>query len=304
MGYGPTSKMLVNPVDGCVQAKNVVPGSEMWTLDGDRTVRTAVVDVTAVKARTAVDVVTDHMTFTASPDLLLCTPDGWVPATDAAGKTVAWTPARKLCRERLTIKPGYEFGYFVGATCADGTVHKNYVSLIVNDQGFASRYAAALTACTGLSARLEPVGRPSGYLKRDVAGFRVRVVSSYLSVLVRQYVGGDAHHMRQRFPRVVLRDTEMFAGFMDGYVDGDGCRVTWGNYEGRVSRLYIADRWSSRDTYQPEEHRLQLQESSWIKVHEVRSRPALGTKPFTFYDYRLAPYPTFLLNGHLVREAR
>ncbi|MFJ4337138.1 hypothetical protein [Streptomyces sp. NPDC088915] len=322
--------MLVNLVNGCAPAKDVAPGSAMWTLDGDRTVRTTVVDVTAVKARTAVDVVTDHMTFTASPDLLLFTPEGWVRAADAAGRTVAWTHARKLCRERLTIRPGYEFGYFVGATCADGTVHKNYVSLIVNDEGFASRYAAALTACTGLSARLEAVSRPSGYLKRDVAGFRVRVVSSYLSDLVRQYVGGDAHHMRQRFPRVVLRDTETFTGFMDGYVDGDGCRVTWGDYEGRVvasanvpflsewapiigarftpegvpgrvSRLYIADRWPSRDTYRPEEHPLQLQESSWINVHEVRPRPALGTKPFTFYGYRLAPHPTFLLNGHLVR---
>ncbi|WP_240450117.1 hypothetical protein [Streptomyces sp. S1] len=171
----------MNLVDGCVQAKNVTPGSAMWTLDGDRTVRTTVVDVTAVKARTAVDVVTDHMTFTASPDLLLCTPDGWVPATDTVGKTVAWTPARKLCRERLTIKPGYEFGYFVGATCADGTVGKNYVSLIVNEERFAARYAAALTACTGLPARLEAVTRPSGYLKRDLPGFRVRVVSSYLS---------------------------------------------------------------------------------------------------------------------------
>ncbi|MGW3560297.1 hypothetical protein ACWDNT_23535 [Streptomyces sp. NPDC000963] len=322
--------MLVNLMNGCAPAKDVTPGSAMWTLDGDRTVRTTVVDVTAVKARTAVDVVTDHMTFTASPDMLLFTPEGWVHAADAAGRTVAWTHARKLCRERLTIRPGYEFGYFVGATCADGTVHKNYVSLIVNDEGFASRYAAALTACTGLSARLEAVSRPSGYLKRDVAGFRVRVVSSYLSDLVRQYVGGDAHHMRQRFPRVVLRDTETFTDFMDGYVDGDGCRVTWGDYEGRVvasanvpflsewapiigarftpegvpgrvSRLYIADRWPSRDTYRPEEHPLQLQESSWINVHEVRPRPALGTKPFTFYSYRLAPHLTFLLNGHLVR---
>ncbi|WP_318210626.1 hypothetical protein [Streptomyces sp. SJL17-1] len=115
MGYGPTSKMLVNLVDGCTQAKKVVPGSAMWTLDGDRTVQTTVVDVSAVKARAAVDVVTDHMTFSASPDLLLATPDGWTHAADVAGKTVAWTHARKLCRERLTIRPGYEFGYFVGA---------------------------------------------------------------------------------------------------------------------------------------------------------------------------------------------
>ncbi|MFE0650276.1 hypothetical protein ACFVZH_17000 [Streptomyces sp. NPDC059534] len=187
MGYGPTSKMLVNLVDGCVQAKNVAPGSAMWTLDGDRTVQTTVVDVRAAKARAAVDVVTDHMTFTASPDLLLATPDGWARAAGAAGTTIAWTHARKLCRERLTIRPGYEFGYFVGATCADGTVGRNYVSLVVNEEGFASRYAAALTTCTGLPARLEAVSRPSGYLKRDLPGFRVRVVSSYLSDAMRHW---------------------------------------------------------------------------------------------------------------------
>ncbi|MFI8399816.1 hypothetical protein ACIGG5_06230 [Streptomyces sp. NPDC085463] len=330
MGYGPTSKMLVNLVDGCVQAKNVTPGSAMWTLDGDRTVRTTVVDVTAVKARTAVDVVTDHMTFTASPDLLLCTPDGWVPATDTAGKTVAWTPARKLCRERLTIKPGYEFGYFVGATCADGTVGKNYVSLIVNEERFAARYAAALTACTGLPARLEAVTRPSGYLKRHLPGFRVRVVSSYLSDALRHYVGGDAHHMRQGFPRAVLRDADTLQGFLDGYIEGDGCNLKhgWGRMivsanapflaelaqiigarfspsKGKTaSQLYVSNRWAYRNTFAPEEHPLDPPESSWIKVHEARPRPALGPKPFTFYGYRLAPYPTFLLNGHLVREAR
>ncbi|MFE5831694.1 hypothetical protein ACFQ67_21925 [Streptomyces sp. NPDC056488] len=329
MGYGPTSKMLVNLVDGCVQAKNVVPGSEMWTLDGDRTVRTTVVGVTAAKGRTAVDVVTDHMTFTAGPDLLLSTPDGWVQAADAAGKTVAWTPARKLCRERLTIRPGYEFGYFVGATCADGTVGKNYVSLVVNEERFAARYATALTACTGLPARLEAVTRPSGYLKRDLPGFRVRVVSSYLSDALRHYVGGDAHHMRQGLPRVVLRDIDTFDGFLDGYIEGDGCRMKgWAGRQivscnvpflaelaqiigarftpqkqGLRSQLCVSDRWADRGTFAPEEHPLDPPESSWIKVHEVRPRPALGTKPFTFYGYRLAPYPTFLLNGHLVRES-
>ncbi|MCX5226998.1 hypothetical protein [Streptomyces sp. NBC_00233] len=65
MGYGLTSKMLVNLVDGCAQAKNVLLGSTLWTLDGDRAVRTKVVDVAAAKARAAVDVVTDHMTFSA-----------------------------------------------------------------------------------------------------------------------------------------------------------------------------------------------------------------------------------------------
>lgn len=288
MGYGLTSKMLVNLVDGCVQAKDVAPGRAMWTLDGDRTVQTTVVDVVAVKGREAIDVVTDHMTFTTGPDLLLLTPDGWTRAADLRGKTVAWTHARKLCRERLTIRPGYEFGYFV----------------------------------------LEAVTRPSGYLKRDLPGFRVRVVSSYLSDALRYYAGGDAHHMRQAFPRVVLRDIDTFDGFLDGYIERDGCRakdrggrhVVSANVpflaelaqiigarftpskRGMRSQLYVTDGWARRGIFAPEEHPLDPPESSWIKVQEVRPRPALGAKPFTFYSYRLAPYPTFLVNGHLVRE--
>ena len=91
-------------------------GSKLWSLDGTRTVQTTVVEMTAVKAREVVDVVTDRVTFTVAAIQELSTPDGWVPAVDAAGCVLAWTHTKKLCRERLTIRPGYEFGYFVGAS--------------------------------------------------------------------------------------------------------------------------------------------------------------------------------------------
>ncbi|MER6224677.1 hypothetical protein ABT189_29690 [Streptomyces sp900105755] len=274
------------------------------------------------------DVVTDHLTFTVAPDQLLGTPDGWVHARDAAGAVLAWTPPRKLCRERLTIKLGYEFGYMIGAGCSDGTVGKNYVSLVVNDEKFAERYATCLTAATGLAARLEAVSRPSGYLRKEAPGFRVRVVSSYLADLMRQYTGGDAHHMRQRFPRVVLRDLETFEGFLEGYTDGDGFRSkTWRGRllvsanvpfladlaevigarftprtNGTASHLVVADSWLSRGVFRPERHPLQLSESTWVEVREVRPRTAGSAKPFTLYSFRLDPHPGFLVNGHLARQ--
>ncbi|MFF9408866.1 hypothetical protein ACF1B0_25565 [Streptomyces anandii] len=224
LGYGLPSRQTVNAVGGRLRARDVQAGTKLWTLDGTRTAHTTVTQVMTAKVREVVDVVTDHLTFTVSPDQVLGTPDGWVHARDATGTVLAWTPARKLCRQRPVIQPGHSFGYLVGATCSDGTVGSNYVSLVVNDEGFARRYAQVLGRCTGLTARLERVTRPSGYLGKDVPGFRVRVVSSYLADLMRQYVGGDAHHMRQRFPRVVLRDMETFEGFLEGYTDGDGCR--------------------------------------------------------------------------------
>ena len=130
--------------------------------------------------------------------------------------------APQLSRARWRPTPGYDFGYVLGAVCADATVGPRSVSLVVNDDEYAKKFAESLCRSFGIDAALEPVERPSGYLGRPVAGFRVRVVSSYLADLFRQYVGGDAHHQRQRFPRVVLRDEATFAGFLDGYVDGDG----------------------------------------------------------------------------------
>ncbi|MEV0320723.1 hypothetical protein ACIBKX_23930 [Streptomyces sp. NPDC050658] len=169
--------------------------------------------------------------------------------------------------------------------------------------------------------------RPSGYLGRQVPGYRVRVVSSYLADLMRRYVGGDAHHMRQGFPRVVLRSEETFQGFLDGYMDGDGFPVkTWParalvsanvpfpaelaqivgarftpRTDGRASKLIVADSWPSRGTFRPEQHPVELRESSWTLVREVRRRSA-GDKPFTLYAFRLDPLPSFLVNGHLARQ--
>ncbi|MET9773361.1 hypothetical protein ABZ023_03710 [Streptomyces sp. NPDC006367] len=227
----------------------------------------------------------------------------------------------------MTVTPGYDFGYLLGATCSDGTVGRNYVSSVVNGQAFAQRYARCLGTAVGLAARLEPVTRPSGYLQRDLPGFRVRVVSSYPADVMRQYVGGDAHHQRQLFPRVVLRDRDTFEGFLDGCTDGDGFRSkTWRGRllvsanvpflielarivgarftprtDGRASHLVVADSWPSRGTFVPERHPLQLRESSWQQVHTVRVRTA-GAKPFTLHSYRLDPHPSFLVNGHLARR--
>ncbi|MCC8335328.1 hypothetical protein LMJ38_05215 [Streptomyces sp. R1] len=168
----------MNAVEGRLRARDVRVGCRLWMLDGERTVPTTVTAVDTTRAREVVDVVTDRVSFTVAPDQMLGTSDGWVHARDATGAVVAWTQARKLCRTRLTVKPGYELGHLIGADCADGTVGRNYVSLVVNDESFAERHAACLTAATGLPARLEAVSRPSGYLQRDVPGFRVRVVSS------------------------------------------------------------------------------------------------------------------------------
>jgi GTP cyclohydrolase I len=321
------SKQLVDAVGGQKRALEVRAGDELWTLVNGRVAPTRVTRVGARRTRELVEVRTEEATFRVTPDHPFATPHGWTEAKDLEGAFVEWTAPRSLHRPRYAPAVGYDFGYAIGTICADGTVSKRYVSLVVNDQEYAKRFAFSMERAFGVHAELEPVERPSGYLKRPVAGWRVRIVSSYLAELLRQYLGGDAHHLRQRFPRVVLNDEGTFNGFLDGYVDGDGYRskqsagrtivssnvpflIDLSNIIGArfsprtstASQLYIADRWMRRHGFRRESHRTDLIESCWVPVEEVRPVRADGHKPFTVYSFTCEPHPTFLVSGHLAHN--
>jgi GTP cyclohydrolase I len=318
------TKQTVNAVGGRKQARDVEVGDRLWTLVDGRAEETAVVAISARPARHLVEVTTERGRFTVTPDHPVATPEGWLEAKDATGSYLEWTPARSLSRRRWRPVTGYDFGYVIGTVCADGSVGARSVSLVVNDVEYAKKFVESLRRAFGIAAGVEPVERPSG---RPVAGFRVRVVSSYLADLLRQYTGGDAHHQRQRFPRVVLADEATFAGFLDGYVDGDGFRskvapgrtvvsanvpfledlaqIVGARFSPRTrtaSQLYIADSWLRRHGFPQESHRTDLIESRWVKAESVRPVAADGAKPYTVYSFTCEPHPTFLIAGHLTHN--
>jgi len=321
------SKQLVNAVGGAKPARNVCIGDKLWTLHNGEVKETTVTHIDFQKVHEVVEVVTSRGILKVTTNQPLATPQGWVEAKDIVGRQIKWTHARSLCRERYTPKLGHAFGYVVGAMCADGTVANRYISLVVNEEHFAQAFADALYEAFTIDAHLESVTRPSGFLNSDLPGFRVRVVSSYLADLFRQYVGGDAHHMHQQFPFVVLNSLETFEGFIDGYVEGDGFRkkngvgrmVVSANIpflqtfaqligarftpytKGHASCLYISDSWYQRHGFQQQDHRTTLLESEWAEVLEVRDR-SQGQKLFSTYSFMCEPYPSFLVNGHLVHN--
>ncbi len=319
-------RQTVNAVGGRKRAADVRVGDELWTLAHGRVETTTVTQISSRKVTELVEVATERGVFQVTPDHPLATPEGWVEAKDVGGAYIEWTSARKLCRTRPHVEIGYDFGYMVGTICADGTVGRNCVSLVVNDWEYAKKFAESVQRSTGMTGQVEAVTRPSGFTGRPTPGFRVRVVSSYLSDLMRQYVGGDAHHMRQRFPRVVLPDISTFAGFIDGYAEGDGCRtktagsiIVTGNVPflqdlatiigarftprtDHASALYVADSWFRRHGFRAENHWTDLIESEWAKVTDVHPIRAEGRKPYTVYSFTCSPHPTFLIGGHLTHN--
>jgi GTP cyclohydrolase I len=320
------SSQLVDAVGGQKRARDVRVGNELWTLQEGRVQPTRVTAIQSLTVRELVEVRTGKGIVKVTPDHPFATPDGWTEAKDLEGTLVEWTPPRSLCRPRFRPFLGYDFGYAVGAICADGTVARRYLSLVVNDEVYAKRFAIAMEQAFGVETRLEPVERPSGFLARPAPGFRVRVVSSYLADLMRQYLDGDARHLRQAFPRVVLADEHVLNGFLDGYIEGDGWRksgrgraVVSANgpfltdlasiigarftpqREGRPSALYVADSWVARHGFNRESHRTDLIESRWVRVDGVR-RIHASRRPFTVYSFTCDPHPTFLISGHLTHN--
>jgi GTP cyclohydrolase I len=321
------SRQIVNRAGEARRAADISVGDELWTLADGTVEKTTVKQVSSRSASEIVEVVTDRDVIRVTPDHPLATSNGWVEAKDAAGCLVEWTNPNSLHRARRPPRLGYAFGYALGAMFSDGTVGDRYLSLVVNERDFAGRFATAMVEAFGVEARIEEVSRPSGFLGRQVPGFRVRVVSSYLADLLRMYAGSDAHHMRQRFPRVVLNDEESLRGFIDGYADGDGFRpkraagvimvsantaflqefaeVVDARFSGG-RQLYIADSWNrigwyGKHGFRQEEHRSTLVEASYSKVLEVRRKVAKDN-PYTVYSFRCEPYPTFLIGGHLTHN--
>jgi len=300
----------------------------LWTLHEGRAVPTNVVHVGSRRTRSLVEVETDAGAFRCTPDHPFATPAGWVEAQHLTEfSAIEWTKPQSLCRTRYTPAIGYDFGYAVGSVCADGTVGERWISLVVNDKDHAVRCADSLERAFGLAPNVEAVSRPSGFTGRGTPGFRVRVVSSYLADLLRMYVGGDAHHMRQRLPRVVLASEVTFRGFLGGYIGGDVYRPSdrrgrWGrvavsgNYpflpelralvggsiQPQASGAYslgAAGSWVRKHGFRPESHRTGLIESAWVRVRRVTDVTRGPSNPDTVYSFTCEPYPTFLVEGHL-----
>jgi len=320
------SRQNLNAIKGSSRASDILVGDELWTLHGGRIERTRVDQIEFHDTRDLVEVETERFTVRCTPDHPWATPLGWMEAQDLEGQEVEWVNPRCLGRRQVRPKLGRDFGYALGAIFSDGTTDDRFVSLVVNKEEFARKFCHAIQGAFGLYPRIEPISRPSGFTGKDTPGFRVRIVNAYLADLIRMYAGGEAHHMRQKFPRVVLNNLPSFQGFLEGYIDGDGNAA--GKYGAHTivsgnapflrdlgsligvrpypttngEAVYVGKHWLERHGFQQEEHRTDLVESEWVRVASVRQIRADGNKPFTVYSFKCSPYPTFLAYGHLLHN--
>jgi GTP cyclohydrolase I len=327
------SKQTVNAIDGAKRAADVVVGDKLWTFDeSGALVETEVVSVGWRRTDELVDIRAGAHHIRLTPNHPVMTPDGWRDAGDLRpGDKLQTFPTRRLCQERYIVQEGYELGYALGSIGSDGSVQDGRrISLVVDDEAFADRFAHCMRMAFGIDTQVEPIVVPSGFLEREIPMFRVRVVSRHIATLVLSWFGGTKATKAFHFPRVVLRSNEMMEGFLDGYCDGDGCWNTSQNDGSRtiisanlgflselgavlgtkpyvdkrgVGTLHVPAYWIrpharyAREFVSDETIPLLPPDEHWTEVDAVERVPQGGTKPFRVYSFHCEPYHSFLVGG-------
>jgi len=331
------SRQHVDAVGGSKRARDVKVGDWLHTLEGGEMQTTKVVALSNRPARDIIRLTPEGaVPIHVTPEHPIMTPDGWLPAAELKrGNIIEGMNARRHPQRRYPIREGYDLGYTLGAIAADASIQDGRrISLCVRSREFAERFAGAFGAAFGRVPRIEPIQVPSGFLKRNVQMFRVRIVSSYLARLMLRWfgcLGLTKETKRFRLPNAVLRTHEMTKGFLDGYCDGDGYHLP---ETGRmiissniqflqelgavvasrpvmqrhgVARLRISDRWDrpgwyGRHGFMPSQEKYDMRDSQHVRLEEVVNLRAHGRKPYTVYTFTCAPYPTFCISGVLTHN--
>lgn len=329
------SKQLVNTVSGAKKACEVEAGDELWTLEKGFLAKTTVEQVSSRKTYDVVNVRTSKGVIKVTSDHPVKTGNGWCEAGSLRpGDLVEWFPPRKLCRRTPLVAPGYELGYLLGAVASEGSIQdRRRISVVVGDHRFAQRIAASWRAAFSIETRVESIQVDSGYLERKIPMYRVRVVSSYAGEKISEWLHltPDSQDKTRdfRFPEVVTSSQRMTQGFLEGYIEGDGCRsgsgsriitantgfaeelsaylqTPMGRTREGITTVYVSDRWHQPGWYGKHGFRQQSEwyvpeDSEFVEVEAIESTPE-ATKPTTVYSFKCEPYPTFLVGGHLTHN--
>ena len=331
-------RMCVYTKEGAKFAERVKAGDELLTFDEQRRdlVYTKVEKVFRRKVSKMREIEIDKgIKIKVTEEHPIYTRDkGWVKAKDLAiGDKVIVVRNRNAIKRRrnLSIKKDYQLGYFIGTVASDGSVWRNQVRLEVNDRRFAEKFATSIEKSFGLKAKVEEIKKPSGFLKKVIKQYRVRVVCGELVRIVKDVFEGRKKADNFPLPKVVLENEDIFKGFLHGYIDGDGSIYKDKNGKFKYARIYsynkafledlakvlntkvgrqkeneyvvnIPTQWlfdlKRKRYYKPfisSKEAFEFKNYEFAAVKKIKRKE--GHKYYIVYNFSCFPYNTFIING-------
>lgn len=332
-------RMCVYTKEGIKYAERIKNGDELLTFDNEKKnlVYTKVEKVYKRKTNEIYEIEIDKdikIKVTEEHPLYIKN-KGWVKAKDITiGDEVLAVQHRRGVKRRrsLSIKKDYNLGYFLGALASDGSIWRNQIRMEVNDRKFAEKFASSIKKSFGLRAKVKEIYKPSGFLKRIIRQYQVRVICGELVRIVKNIFEGEKKTKTFCLPKVILEDKDIFKGFLHGYLDGDGsiyrdkkgkfkyARILssnrpfledlakalhtklgterHGTYEINVPTQWLYDL-KRKDFYKPfvpSKETFRLNHYEFKIVKNIKKRRATK-KNYIVYNFSCTPHNTFIING-------
>lgn len=141
-----------------------------------------------------------------------------------------------MCNYRVPaeIPLDYDFGYLVGAYCAEGCITKNQISIANNELDY-------LKPIERLCQKWNITTKTYCATDKNQEGWTSQDIRIYNTVLCRvlEQLCGKLSHNKFVSDKIIFSNRECILGFLDAYIGGDGC-VHKSSYNDRICDISVS----------------------------------------------------------------
>ena len=132
---------------------------------------------------------------------------------------MVYTKCNTICNYQIpeVIDMDYDFGYLMGAYCAEGCTTKFQMSISNNDPAY---FAPIIRLCEKYNVTYK-MYKQENKIQEGWTSSDMRIYSSLLTRMVGE-LGGKLSHLKYVSPLIVFSNKQCIMGFLDAYIGGDG----------------------------------------------------------------------------------
>ena len=133
---------------------------------------------------------------------------------------MVYTKCNTICNYQIpeVIDMDYDFGYLMGAYCAEGCTTKFQMSISNNDPAY---FVPIIRLCEKYNVTYK-MYKQENKIQEGWTSSDMRIYSSLLTRMVGE-LGGRLSHLKFVSPLIVFSNKQCIMGFLDAYISGDGC---------------------------------------------------------------------------------
>lgn len=133
------------------------------------------------------------------------------------------------------FKHNYSLGYILGTLLSDGSIWRNTLKLQVKEEWFADKFKNAIKDCFGLDA-IKEIHHNYGF-KDNIDMFCIRITNSKICSILSELCSNKYRTKNFTIPNIIFDNYNIFKGFFEAYLDGDGCEYTNRKNSQKTNRL-------------------------------------------------------------------